>query len=243
MAFAACELLAEEVSSADPQVETENYDQLNYDALEFMLAEDWSQAFKTLNQAIQVDSERSDAYLNYARAHYLRQEYHAAERAVVKTLEIDPEMAPAWYQHAQLMAIKGEPIRAYESVQKAIAIGGQLKWMYLVFLGELYADAEKRERAEEAFDEAILLLKKLHTEVEKTINAVAQIKVYEGSTTETHINYNRRTGDLTTVERPRPEVRFFGAPPAWTEELNALKEIIDGVKARKAELADLKGSG
>ncbi len=226
----------------EPSETSIEYERLNYLALKEMTEGNWLPAFKSLSQAMNLDPDRPDVYLNYARAHFQRKEYAAAERAVQKTLEIDPDLAGAWNLHARLMVMKDDPAAAIESAEKAVACGGGLRWQSLVLLGGLYADTEDWLRAKHAFDEAIEVLRDHIARVDSTINQYANNKWLEMTPqTETAYIYNRvtRTMEITTRENHRSYVSVSPAPEGWSRELEALKEMLDEVKKRKSEVMAL----
>ena len=212
------------------------YDRLNYEAAELIIASDWGPAFEKLNQSIKLDPGRADAYFIYGRAHFLRGEYKASEMAFRKTQEIDPSVPAAWFEHAKLMVMKGDTNEALKSVRKAIALTNAQEWKYLTLLGEVYAEMGHRQSAEKAFDDAMTVLQDRIKSINQAISALTQEEEILEIIQETEMVYSQATGDIIEVPSVRYRTQAKTAPTEWTNDQERLKRDLETVEARKLEI-------
>lgn len=222
--------------SATRIVYESEYDRLTREAAESVVASDWGSAFRKLNQAMDLDPERPEAYFTYGRAHYLRGEYAAAERAFGELVEIDRDQSKVWFELARLMALKGELNEALKCAQKAIELSEPKEWRHFVLLGELYAEMELRESAVKAFDDAAALL---HDRIDPLQRAIT--RVGEGVDVWDITQYPEIRADLYTGETKKiPSVQYHyqarNAPERWIQYLAFLKAELATVEARKTEV-------
>lgn len=224
----------DENSATEVVVESE-YDRLVREAAECVVASDWGSAFRKLNQAMELDEDRAEAYFTYGRAHFLRGEYRAAERAYRSLLEVDPGLSEAWLEVAKLMTLKGELNEALECTLKAIELSDPKDWRDFTFLGELYAEMQLRESAVNAFDDAGVLIRESIDSVQLVITKVLENgDIYEIS------QHPEFVADLSTsqvVEIPsvQYDYRARTVPSDLAARLERLKEDLATVEARKAE--------
>ena len=225
---------------ADETIETDQplseYDRLNQEAAELIVASDWVPAFKKLKQAFELDPGRPEVYLLYARAHFLREEYPAAERAFRKELEIDPSLPEVWYEFAKLMLLKGDLNEALTSIRKAITLSDGKQSDYLVLLGELYAEMGLRESAEKAFDDAIAILQDTLTRCNHVMTNYSTEMEVVNVFHEIESSFDLTTGELIETPITRYQTQSKSPPPEWIEQVALLKDNLETVKARKIEV-------
>lgn len=223
-----------------PEAPTE-YQTLVAQAEKYIVFNDWSNAFKTLNKAIALDPAKPEAYLDYGRAHLARNEYPEAERAFLKTQDVAPDFAPGWYEYAKLMVIKGELVIAFEAANKAVVLSESKEWKSLKLLGELSANRGDREGAEKAFDASIAVLQARYDEMDRLITNEELKEDIREIKHEVEL-VGDLSGNLTEVPVTRIETERRVAPEEWYEARRQLEARIVEVEARKEEvLAGMSG--
>lgn len=137
------------------KVELSKYDRLNRSAMEQLAIREYREAFQLLKEALDLEPDSPDAYLNFGLVHLERKEYASSEKAIEEALNRDPENARAWYWYSRVMLIKGEMNEARESSARAVAYSSGEDWKYLDWQAILLFDHGHFEKAAEVSGAAL----------------------------------------------------------------------------------------
>ena len=192
----------------------------------------WS---RSLTQAVALEPDLPDAYLNFGRSLVAQKKYAGAEKAFLKAQEVDPDHAPTWYAYAKLMVLKGEPVIAFESANKAVVLSESKEWRYLLLLGELSASRDDALGAELAFDGAIEALTRQYNRIDTAIRTEEQKDEIKEIIHETDV-IRYPGGGSQEVPVVRFETDKKMAPAEWHDLRADLERRIAEVQARKVEV-------
>jgi len=137
------------------KAELSQYERLNRSAMESLAIREYREAFKLLKEALELETESPDAYVNFGLVHLERNEYASSEKAIEEALKRDPENARAWYWYSRVMLIKGEMNEARESSARAVAYSAGEDWKYLDWQAILLFDHGHFEKAAEVSGAAL----------------------------------------------------------------------------------------
>lgn len=222
-------------SATEEEVESA-YDQSIREAAERVVASEWLLAFRKLNETLELDPDRPEAYFTYGRAHQLRGEFASAERAFRKLLEIDPDLSAPWFELAKILVLKGELNEALECTRQAIRLSDPKDWRHYTFLGELYAEMELRASAEQAFDDAAKLLRERIEPLQRAITEItSEVDILQISEVSEYVA-PMNTGVIEEIPSVRYQYQSRSAPVAMTEHLDRLKGELATVESRKTEV-------
>jgi tetratricopeptide (TPR) repeat protein len=219
----------------DEKKEPTEYEILNGRAIRMIAAGKWTEVNRFLNQAVALEPDLPDAYLNFGRSLVAQRKYAGAEKAFMKAQEVDPDHAPTWYAYAKLMVLKGEPVIAFESANKAVVLSDSKEWRYLLLLGELSANRGDALGTEIAFDGAIDALTRQFNQIDNAIHVEEQKDEIKEIIHETDVIRSPGGGSQEV-----PVVRFETdkkmAPAEWLDARDELERRIAEVRARKAQV-------
>jgi len=133
----------------DGKAELSRYDRLNRSALEAIAIREYKEAFQRLREALAIDPQAPDAYINFGVAHYERGEYPSSEKAISEALKRDAENARAWYWHSKILLLEGEIQDAHEAASRSVAFSNAEDWKYLDWQAILAFDQGNFEKARE----------------------------------------------------------------------------------------------
>jgi len=137
--------------------------------MEQLAIRDYREAFKLLKQALELEPESPDAYVNFGLAHLERKEFASSGKAIEQALQRDPENARAWYWYSRVMMIKGEMNEARESSARAVAYSEGEDWKYFDWQAILLFDNGYFEKAAEVSKAALTHISVALKTVEKGI--------------------------------------------------------------------------
>jgi tetratricopeptide (TPR) repeat protein len=125
-------------------------DDLKIVGLDYVLLDDYADAFKWLEKAVAYDSTNKDAWYYLGRAYYTRARLIEARKAFVTLLKLDPRNAKAENNLGLILETEGQPAAAIEAYRKAIAWqeeNSQLSGQPYVNLGNLLMEQGQIEEA------------------------------------------------------------------------------------------------
>jgi Tfp pilus assembly protein PilF len=88
--------------------------------LDYVLLEDYADAIKWLEKAVELDPKNEDAWYYLGRAYYSRSSLPEAGRAFLTVLELDPHNARAENNLGLILESEAKPNEALEAYRKAI---------------------------------------------------------------------------------------------------------------------------
>jgi tetratricopeptide (TPR) repeat protein len=110
-----------EVYTQAASISTPTGDDLKVVGLNYVLLDDYSDAIKWLEKAVEYDPKNRDAWYYLGRSYYTKSMLAEARKAFLKVLELNPEDAKAENNLGLIFETSGQPAAAIEAYQKAIA--------------------------------------------------------------------------------------------------------------------------
>ena len=96
-------------------------DDLKVVGLNYVLLDDYNDAIRWLERAVQFDPKNRDAWYYLGRAYYTKAQLVEARKAFLAVLDLDPQDAKAENNLGLIFETSGQPSAAIEAYQKAIA--------------------------------------------------------------------------------------------------------------------------
>lgn len=214
-------------------VELTKYQKLNRSALEQLAILEYRKAFAFLKEALELEPESPEAYINYGLAHYQRKEFPASERAITKALELDPDNERAWYWHSRVMLIKGEMSEARESAARAVDYNAGEDWKYLDWQAILLFDHGHYEKAIEVSALALKQVRVAHATVDQAIRVEERQEEVKEIEQDTEI-VRERGGIAREVPVTRLRTEYKEAPIEWHRLRDQLESHMSNVAFRHA---------
>ena len=217
----------------DDKVELTKYQKLNRSALEQLAILEYRKAFSLLKQALELEPDSPEAYINYGLAHYQRKEFPASERAIKRALELDPENERAWYWHSRVMLIKGEMLEARESAARAVDYNAGEDWKYLDWQAILLFDHGHYQKATEASSLALKQVRAAYATVDRAIRLEERREEVKAIEQDTEIV--REFGGVSReVPVTRLQTEYKDAPDEWLSIRGQLETHMSNVAFRHA---------
>lgn len=135
-------------------------DDLKIVGLDYVLLNDYPDAIKWLERAVEFDSRNKDAWYYLGRAYYTRARLVEAKKAFLAVLEIDPKDSRAENNLGLVLESDAQPAAAIEAYNKAIEWGAQKQHpseQPYVNLGNLLVDLDRTEEAIPPLEKAVAL--------------------------------------------------------------------------------------
>ncbi|MCB5252754.1 MAG: tetratricopeptide repeat protein [Candidatus Cloacimonetes bacterium] len=140
------------MSDLDTFISTEVEKIFNF-ATNFYAAGNYVEAEKQLKAAIGLDPVNKDAYYYLGATYYKTDRYALAEENFNKAIEIDPTHYQALIMMNEMYEKTGENLKRIAVMEKIAAINEDAElWLAI---GNLYAEADKMDKAQAAFDNAL----------------------------------------------------------------------------------------
>lgn len=217
----------------DGKAELSRYDRLNRSALEAIAIREYKEAFQRLREALAIDPQAPDAYINFGVAHYERGEYPSSEKAISEALKRDPENARAWYWHSKIMLLKGEIQDAHEAASRSVAFSNAEDWKYLDWQAILAFDQGNFEKAREvsglALERIELALRAVETGIRDEESKMEVAALEQDTEIVRDIGGGMKEVPVTRI---RTEYKF--APDKWYRLQEQLEESKSSVAFRYA---------
>ena len=201
--------------------------------MEQLAIRDYREAFKLLKQALELEPESPDAYVNFGLAHLERKEFASSGKAIEQALQRDPENARAWYWYSRVMMIKGEMNEARESSARAVAYSEGEDWKYFDWQAILLFDNGYFEKAAEVSKAALTHISVALKTVEKGIQTEESKKEVASIEQDTEI-VRELGGVAREVPVTRIRTEYKDAPENWYELREHLREHKGNVAFRYA---------
>jgi Tfp pilus assembly protein PilF len=96
-------------------------DDLKIVGLDYVLLDDYPDAIKWLEKAVEFDANNKDAWYYLGRAYYTKTRVPEAKKAFLKVLDLDPHDARAENNLGLILETEGQPAAAIEAYRQAIA--------------------------------------------------------------------------------------------------------------------------
>ncbi len=161
-------------------------DDLKIVGLDYVLLDDYPDAIKWLEKAVEFDATNKDAWYYLGRAYYTKTQLVESQRAFLKVLDLDARDSRAENNLGLILETKGQPADAIEAYRKAIAWqqgSGHPTEQPYVNLGSLLLEQGQTHEALEPLRKAVELAPG---------NAYCRLKL--GA-------YYRKTGELDNAQR------------------------------------------
>ena len=132
-------------------------DDLKIVGLNYVLLDDFGDAIRWLNKAVELDPKNRDAWYCLGRSYYTKAMIAEARKAFLRVLELNPEDAKAENNLGLIFETRGQPAAAIEAYQKAIAWqekSGSLSEQPYVNLGNLLSEQGQTKEAIESAGES-----------------------------------------------------------------------------------------
>jgi len=115
----------------------------------------FAQATKSLNKAISLDKDNSDAHMVLGNLYLMKREHDKAIAAGQRAIALNPNGADAYAQLAFTLFCSGRSAEAIELLRKAILLNPIPPSYYLCHMGSAYSALGKYEDAIEAYKKAL----------------------------------------------------------------------------------------
>lgn len=135
-------------------------DDLKIVGLNYVLLDDYADAIKWLEKAVEIDNRNADAWYYLGRAYYSKARLGEARKAFLAILDLDPSNARAENNLGLIFDTEGKPLEAIEAFRKAIAWqeqSSQLSEQPYVNLGNLLAEQGHPREAIAPLEKAVAL--------------------------------------------------------------------------------------
>jgi len=135
-------------------------DDLKIVGLDYILLDDYSDAIKWLEKAVEFDSRNTDAWYYLGRAYYMKARLGEARTAFQKVLDLDPQNAKGENNLGLILETEGKPAEAIEAYRKAIAWqeqSSQISEQPYVNLGNILAEQGRSQEAVAPLEKAVAL--------------------------------------------------------------------------------------
>jgi tetratricopeptide (TPR) repeat protein len=96
-------------------------DDLKIVALDYVLLDDYADAIRWLEKAVELDLKNKDAWYYLGRAYYTKGRLAEARKALLSVLDLDPHDTRAVNNLGLILETEGKPAAAIEAYRKAIA--------------------------------------------------------------------------------------------------------------------------
>src|SRR6266496_1541601 len=135
-------------------------DDLKVVGLDYVLLNDYADAIRWLEKAVELDNKNKDAWYYLGRAYYTKARLSEARKAFQTILDLDPFNAKAENSLGLILETEGKPAAAIEAYRKAIAWqeqNSQLSEQPYVNLGNLLAEQGRSQEAVPPLEQAVAL--------------------------------------------------------------------------------------
>ena len=135
-------------------------DDLKIVGLNYVLLDDYTDAIKWLEKAVELDNRNTDAWYYLGRAYYIKARLNEARHAFQRVLDLDPSNARAENNLGLILETEGKPTEAVEAYRKAIAWQeqpSQINEQPYVNLGSLLEEEGRLREAAPLLEKAIEL--------------------------------------------------------------------------------------
>ena len=135
-------------------------DDLKIVGLNYVLLDDYADAIKWLEKAVEIDNRNADAWYYLGRAYYSKARLNEARHAFQTVLDLDPSSAKAENNLGLIFETEGKPEEAIDAYRKAIAQqenSSQLSEQPYVNLGNLLAEQGRPREAIALIEKAVAL--------------------------------------------------------------------------------------
>jgi tetratricopeptide (TPR) repeat protein len=135
-------------------------DDLKVVGLNYALLDDYSDAIKWLEKAVEYDPKNRDAWYYLGRSYYTKAMLAEARKAFLKVLDLNPEDAKAENNLGLIFETSGQPAAAIEAYQKAIGWeekSGHPSEQPYVNLGNLLMQEGKSKEGLAALERAVAI--------------------------------------------------------------------------------------
>jgi tetratricopeptide (TPR) repeat protein len=135
-------------------------DDLKIVGLNYVLLDDYADAIKWLEKAVEIDSQNADAWYYLGRAYYAKARLQEARHAFNAVLDVDPSNARAENNLGLILETEGNPSEAIEAYRRAIAWqeqSSQLSEQPYVNLGNLLSEQGRPREAIAPLEKAVAL--------------------------------------------------------------------------------------
>jgi len=96
-------------------------DDLKIVGLDYVLLDDYPDAIRWLEKAVEIDAKNKDAWYYLGRAYYTRSRLAEARKAFLKLLDLDPHDVRAENNLGLILETEGQPAAAIDAYRRAIA--------------------------------------------------------------------------------------------------------------------------
>lgn len=196
-------------------------DDLKIVALDYVLLDDYADAIKWLEQAVEFDPKNTDAWYYLGRAYYAGFRLGEARKAFQKVLVLDPANARAENNLGLILETEGRPAEAIAAYRQSIAWQeqtSQISQQPYVNLGNILAEQSRPREAIPPLEKAVALAPKdayCHMslgvlyrkigEVEKARRELVRATELEPDNAIAHYQLGRLYKDLNDVDRAKSE--------------------------------------
>lgn len=135
-------------------------DDLKVVGLDYVLLDDYQDAIKWLEKAVELDNKNKEAWYYLGRAYYTKARLGEARKAFETILELEPSNARAENNLGLILETEGKPTEAMDAYRKAIAWQEQtppLSEQPYVNLGNLLAEQGRLQEAIAPLEKAATL--------------------------------------------------------------------------------------